>query len=76
MFFGCNYNVVLATTKRRCYDVQLQRHFRNNITTFFRSILIDVSFAMLLQRRDMVERYRDLKATTLKRRHDVVCLLG
>ena len=31
---------------------------------------------MLLQRRDMVERCRDLKTTTLQRRHDILCLLG
>ena len=31
---------------------------------------------MLLQRRDMVERCRDLRTTSLQRRHDVVCLLG
>ena len=39
-------------------------------------LLIDVFFATLLQRRDMVERRRDLKTTILQRRHDVVCLLG
>ena len=55
---------------------QLQRHFCNNITTLCRRLLIDVFFATLLQRRDMVERRRNLKATTLQRRHDVVCLLG
>ena len=55
---------------------QLQRHFSNNITTLCRRLLIDVFFATLLQRRDMVERRRDLKTTTLQRRHDVVCLLG
>ena len=47
---------------------QLQRRFRR--------LLIEVFFATLLQRRDMVERRRDLKTTTLQRRHDVVCLLG
>ena len=47
-----------------------------------RRLLIDVFFATFLQstsfleRRDMVERRRDLKATTLQRRHKVVCLLG
>ena len=55
---------------------QLQRRFSNNITTLRRRLLIDVLFATLLQRRDMVERRRNLKATTLQRRHDVVCLLG
>ena len=46
-----------------------------------RRLLIDVFFATFLQstsfleRRDMVERRRDLKATTLQRRHKVVCLL-
>ena len=39
-------------------------------------LLIDVFFATLLQHRDMVERRRDLKAITLQRRYDVVCLLG
>ena len=56
--------------------LQLQRRFSNNITTLCRRLLIDVFFATLLQRRDMVERRRDLKITTLQRRHDVVCLLG
>ena len=55
---------------------QLQRRFSNNITTLCRRLLIDVFFATLLQRRDMVERRRDLKITTLQHRHDVVCLLG
>ena len=55
---------------------QLQRHISNNITTLCKCLLIDVFFATLLQRRDMVERRRDLKATTLQRRHDVACLLG
>ena len=47
-----------------------------------RRLLIDVFFATFLQstsfleRRDMVERRRDLKTTTLQRRHKVVCLLG
>ena len=31
---------------------------------------------MLLQRLDMVERCRDLRTTSLQRRHDVMCLLG
>ena len=55
---------------------QLQRHISNNITTLRKRLLIDVFFATLLQRRDMVERRRDLKTTTLQRRHDVACLLG
>ena len=55
---------------------QLQCRFSNNITTLCRRLLIDVFFATLLQRRDMVERRRDLKTTTLQRRHNVVCLLG
>ena len=55
---------------------QLQRRFSNNITTLCRHLLIDIFFATLLKRRDMVERRRDLKTTTLQRRHDVVCLLG
>ena len=55
---------------------QLQRHFSNNITTLCRRLSIDVFFATLLQCRDMVERRRDLKTTTLQRRHDVACLLG
>ena len=56
--------------------LQLQRHFSNNITTLCRRLIIDVFFTTLLQRRDMVERPRDLKTTTLQRRNDVVCLLG
>ena len=55
---------------------QLQHRFSNNITTLCRRLLIDVFFATLLQRRHMMERRRDLKTTTLQRRHDVVCLLG
>ena len=54
---------------------QLQRHFSSNITTLCRRLLIDVFFAMLSQRRDMVERRGDLKTTTLQCRHDVMCLL-
>ena len=54
---------------------QLQRRFSNNITTLCRRLLSNVFFAMLL-RRDMVERRRDLRTTSLQRRHDVVCLLG
>ena len=41
-----------------------------------RRLLIDVFFATLLQRRDMVERRRDLKTTTLQHRHDAACLMG
>ena len=47
-----------------------------------RRLLIDVFFATFLQstsfleRRDIVERRRDLKTNTLQRRHKVVCLLG
>ena len=48
---------------------QLQHRFSNNIMTLRRRLLVDVVFATLLQR-------RDLKTTTLQRRHDVVCLLG
>ena len=55
---------------------QLQRRFSNNITMLCKRLLIEVFLATLLQRRDMVERYRDLKTTTLQCRHDVVCLLG
>ena len=46
------------------------------ITKLFRRLLIDILFATLSQRRDMTERRRDLKTTTLQRRHDAVCLLG
>ena len=55
--------------------LQLQRRFSNNITTLGRRLLIDVFFATLLQRRDMVERSHDVKAITLQCRHNVVCLL-
>ena len=55
---------------------QLQRHFSSNTATLCRRLLIDVFFAKLLQRRDMVEQRRVLKTTTLRRRHDVPCLLG
>ena len=55
---------------------QLQRRFSNNITMLCKRLLIEVFLATLLQRRDMVERCRDLKTTTLQCRHDVVCLLG
>ena len=55
---------------------QLQRRFSNNITMLCRRLLIEVFLATLLQRRDMVERCRDLKTTKLQCRHDVVCLLG
>ena len=44
--------------------------------TLYRRLLIDVFFATLLQRRDMVERCRDVKTIMLQRRYDVVCLLG
>ena len=56
--------------------LQLQRHFSNNITTLCRRVLIDVFFTTFLQRRDMVERRRDLNTAALQRRHDVACLLG
>ena len=55
---------------------ELKRRFNNNITTLYRRLLIDVSFATLLQRRDMVERLREVKTITLQRRYDVVFLLG
>ena len=55
---------------------QLQRHFSSNTATLCRRLLIDVFFAKLLQRRDMVERRRVLKTTTLQRRQYVACLLG
>ena len=55
---------------------QLQRRFSHNITTLYRRLLIDVFFATLLQRCDMVERRRDMKTTTIQRCNDVVCLLG
>ena len=55
---------------------QLQPRFSNNITTLRRRLLIAVFFAKLLQRRDMVERRRNLKTATLQRLHDVVCLMG
>ena len=57
---------------RRNYNVV----FSHNITTLYRRLLIDVFFATLLQRCDMVERRRDVKTTTIQRRNDVVCLLG
>ena len=44
--------------------------------TLYRRLLIDVFFATLLQRRDMVERRRDVKTIMLQCRYDVVCLLG
>ena len=56
--------------------LQLQRRFCNNTATLCRRLLIEVFFATLWQRRDMVERRRDLKTATLQRRHDVLCLLG
>ena len=49
----------------------LQRRFSNNITTLCRRLLLDVFFAMLLQPHDMVEQRRDIKTTTLQRRHDI-----
>ena len=55
---------------------QLQRRFSDNITTLCRHLLIEVFLATMLQRRDTVERRRDVKAIKLQRRHDVVCLLG
>ena len=33
-------------------------------------------FCNLLQRHDMVERRHDIKANTIQRHYDVVCLLG
>ena len=44
--------------------------------TLYRRVLIDVFFATLLQRRDMMERRHDVKTITLQCRYDVVCLLG
>ena len=54
---------------------QLQRRFSKNITTLCRRLLSNVFLAMLL-RRDMVERRRDLRTTSLQSSKDVVCLLG
>ena len=54
----------------------LKRRFSNNIATLYRRLLIDVFFATSLERRDMMERRRDVKTITLQRRYDVVCLLG
>ena len=51
----------------------LQLHFINNITTSLGGLLIDV---VMIQRRDVVERHRDVKATAIQRCYDVVCLLG
>ena len=42
---------------------QLQRRFSNSITTLCRRLLIYVFFARFLQRRDVVERLRNLKTT-------------
>ena len=42
---------------------QLQRCFSNNVATLCRRLLIYVFFATLLQRRDVVERLRNLKTT-------------
>ena len=55
---------------------QLKHHFSNKITTLYTRLLIEVFFAALLQRCDMVERRRDVKTITLQRRYDVVCLRG
>ena len=44
--------------------------------TLYRRLLIDVFFATLLQRCDMVERRRDVKTTTIQRRNNVMYLLG
>ena len=44
--------------------------------TLDRRFLIDVFFETLLQRRDMVERRRNLKKMTLQCRYDAVCLPG
>ena len=64
LFLGRSYNVLLATIKRRCYNVAIKRR------------CVDVFFATMLQRRDMVEWGRDLETTTLQRRDGVGCLLG
>ena len=54
---------------------QLQRCFRNNITTLYVPPSFGVFFAPLLQRCDMVEGRHDLKTITVQCRYDVVCLL-
>ena len=62
---------------QRRYDVVITTSlYSNNITTLYRRLLIDVFFATLLQRRDMVERRRDVKTITLQCHYDVVSLLG
>ena len=45
--------------------LQLQRRCSNNTATLCRRLLIEVFFATLLQRRDMVKRRRNFKTTTL-----------
>ena len=44
--------------------------------TLYGRLLIDVFSSTFLQRRDMVERRRDVKTITLQRCYDAVCLLG
>ena len=55
---------------------ELQRRFSNNITKLYKSLLINVFFATLLQRPDMVERRRDVKTITVQCHYNVVLLTG
>ena len=67
-FYQQYSNVVLTPS--------LQCRFINNITTSILRHLIDVVFAALLQRQDMVEWLRNVKATVIQCRHDIACLAG
>ena len=55
---------------------ELQRRFSNNITKLYKSLLINVFFATLLQRPDMVERRRDVKTITVQCHYNVVLPTG
>ena len=60
------YNEVVLTSS-------LQFRFINNITTLLGRLLIDT---VMIQRHDMVEQHRDVKATAIQSRYDVLYLLG
>ena len=53
----------------------LQRRFINNITISLGRLLITVVFTTFVQPH-MMKRRRDVKATAIQRRYNVVCLLG
>ena len=74
--FSFSFTFLILIHISHCFLSWIPHYTHYYITTLYRRLLIDVLFATLLQRRDMVEHCHDVKAITLHCHHDVVCLLG